>query len=136
MDIPDADHTSICIKNTRKKLRNARRAWQEAKRESGNLRDQFLGERAEEYAAKMKTDKATALKMIKKSEIQRQTYLRIREIAGSKKEKCPLTQIEVLNDRSEKITHTTKEELEPAIMARNQRHYRQALQTPSRQIQF
>jgi hypothetical protein len=129
LNISDMEHSSLCIQHAREKLRNARKAWREVKRESRNLRDQFLSERAEEYAAKMKTDKATTLKMIKKSEEQKQTYIQIREIAGSKKEKSPLT-LDILNDNSTKMTLTTKEEIEPAIMARNQRHSRQALQTP------
>jgi hypothetical protein len=65
LDIPDDDHRSLSIDLTREKLRNARRAWREAKCASGNLREQFLIERAEEYAIKMRTDKVTALKMIK-----------------------------------------------------------------------
>jgi hypothetical protein len=130
LDISDADHKSLCIRLTRENLRLARRAWREAKRASGNLREQFLTERAEEYAMKMRTDKATALKMIKKSEEQKQTFLRIREITGSKKEKNPLTQVEVLTDQLTKTTITSKDEMETAIMAQNQKHSRQALQTP------
>jgi hypothetical protein len=130
LDIPDDDHTSLSIDLTCEKLRNARRAWREAKCASGNLREQFLTERAEEYAIKMRTDKVTALKMIKKSEEQRQTFLRIREKTGSKKEKNPLTQVEVLTEQLTKTTITTKDDLESAIMARNQKHSRQALQTP------
>ncbi len=130
LDISDTDHTSLCIKHNRDKLRQARKAWKKTKQASRNIRDQFLDERVEGYSAKMKTDKETALKMIKKSEEQKQTYLRIREIAGSKKDKNPLTQVEVSNEMANRIILTTKEEIEPAIMARNQRHSRQALQTP------
>jgi hypothetical protein len=80
----------------------------------------------------MNTTKEIALKAIKKTEESRKTYANIRLIAGNKKEKAPLTQIDI-NDPdnpSIKRTITTKLDMEDAIIQRNQHHARQALQTP------
>jgi hypothetical protein len=80
---------------------------------------------------KMKTDQETALRMIKKAEAQKQTYIQIRKIAGTKKEKNPLTQVDIQSGTPPQIaTLTTKAEIELAILERNQRHARQSLQTP------
>ncbi len=58
--------------------------------------------------------------------------MQIRDIVDSKKEKTPLTQIDIItqNDPTSMVTITTKESIEPVIMARNQRHSWQSLQTP------
>ncbi len=132
LPIDKADHHSLCLNNTREHLRSAHRHWRQTKKKAPELREEFLQEKAEEYAIKMRTDQETALKMIKKTEEQKKTYMQIKEITGSKKEKTPLTQIDISdqNNPLNKITLTTKAEIEPAIMTRNQRHSWQSLQTP------
>lgn len=80
----------------------------------------------------MNTTAETALKATIRSEQIKSTYNQIRTITGHKSEKTPLTQIEILSPHEDntRTVIATKEEMENAIMKRNQRHSRQSLQTP------
>lgn len=130
--IQDKDHHNIDIQFIKQSLCQARILWKAIKKESGNIRMAFLEERAEEHAAKLHTTKEIALKAILQAEESKRTYNNIRQIAGHRNEKTPLTQIDIDNPNQPNtpITITTKLEMENAIIQRNQRHARQALQTP------
>jgi hypothetical protein len=74
-------------------------------------------------------DANKALDAILNAEEAKRTYHNIREITGHKKDKIPLTQIQVMGPENpdEKVFLTTKTEMETAIIQRNQRHARQSL---------
>ncbi len=80
----------------------------------------------------MNTTATTALKAILLTKQTKSTYSQIQTITGHKTDKTPLTQIEVQNptDGNTRTMITTKQEMEEAIMERNQRHSRQYLQMP------
>jgi hypothetical protein len=123
---------SLCPELAKTQLRQARKEWNLTKKKSRDLRTFFLKDRAKEYALQMNIHKESALQMIKASKAQKQIYQQILSIAGSYKEKNPLTQVDVFldDDPTKFTTFTTKEEIEPAIMHRNQCHSQQSLQTP------
>jgi hypothetical protein len=74
---------------------------------------------------------AVALKASKQAEQSRQTYSQINELIGRKKTKKPLTQTKVIdcNNDGTKTTLTTREEIETALINRNQKHSHQSLNT-------
>ncbi len=81
----------------------------------------------------MNTDKEAALRAIRLAEDQKRTFQQKRNITRSKKEKNPLTQVDVSTAEGPPgftTTLTTKADIELAIMSRNQRHSCQSLQTP------
>lgn len=130
--ISDDDHHNIDTDFIKNSLRQARIQWKSIKKDSRNIRMAFLEERAEEHAAKMHTTKEIALKAILQAEESKRIYSNIRQIAGHQKEKTPLTQndINTPDQPNNSTTITTKMEIENAIIQQNQRHARQALQTP------
>jgi hypothetical protein len=127
------DHQNIDPESIKQHLRIARRTWREVKKQGDELRQQFLQDQAEEHARRHNIVPAKALKAIKQAEASRQTYAQINELIGGKKTKNPLTQIEIMDPSlNNKATTTliTQEQIESAIIQRNQRHARQSLQTP------
>jgi hypothetical protein len=130
--ISDESHTNTDTTFIKQSLCEARKEWKNIKKQSDRLRKEFLENQAKEHASKMNTSKEKALKAILQTEDSKQQYKNIREITGHRKERNPLTQIEIDDptDSTNKLTLTTKVELEDAIIMRNQRHSRQALQTP------
>lgn len=131
-DISSEDHLCMDLHKIHQCLCSARKRWKDIKQRSHELRNQFLSELADEHAAKMRTDKETALKAILRTEEAKQTYANIQTITGNKKEKIPFTQVDIRcpTNSTNTITLTTKHEIEEAIIKRNQLHARQALQTP------
>jgi hypothetical protein len=131
-DISSEDHLCMDIHKIHQCLCSARKRWKDIKQRSHELRNQFLSELADEHAAKMRTNKETALKAILRTEEAKQTYANIQTIVGNKKEKTPFTQVDIRcpTTSTNTITLTTKHEIEEAIIKRNQLHARQALQTP------
>lgn len=129
--IIEEDHKNNDISFIKQRLRTARQEWKEVKSRGSELRRQFLIEQAEDYACKLKTTPEKALHAIIKAEESKHTYNEIREIIGSK-ERIPLTQIEIPDpvNVNNRITLTTKIEMEQALTCRNQKHARQSLQTP------
>jgi hypothetical protein len=130
LNLSQDDHKNTDPKFIKTQLINARRQWKDTKKDSRDLRFQHLQARAEEHAKKMNTDAETALKAILKTEQTKQTYMQIRAITGHKSDKTPLTQIDIIDSDGQTVKVTNKEELEKAIIVRNQRHARQSLQTP------
>jgi hypothetical protein len=118
------------------RLRQSRKEWRETKKRGNELRQSFLQEQAEEYARKRNMKPAQALKAIQQAEESKRAYNQIQELIGGKKVKNPLTQIEILDTTKDgaKNILTDKNEIERAIMERNQRHSRQSLNTPFQNI--
>jgi len=84
-------------------------------------------------ARKLHTDEEKALKAIIKAEQSKRIFRSIRDITG--KPQASLTQVDVPDphrDHTMLITLTTKEEVEHAILTRNQKHSKQSLATPFR----
>lgn len=82
-------------------------------------------------ARKLHTDEEKALKAIIKAEQSKSIFRSIRDITG--KPQASLTQVDVPDphrDHTTLITLTTKEEVEHAILTRNQKHSKQSLATP------
>jgi hypothetical protein len=128
----DTEHVNI-----KHNLRQARRQWKTVKAKGNELRQSFLQERAEEYAQKRNMSPAQAFKAIKQAEQSKLAYIQINDIIGGKKQKTPLTQIEIMSPdtpHGTKTTLTEKIDIEKAIIARNQNHSRQSLSTPFHNI--
>jgi hypothetical protein len=131
------EHNDTDQVNIKLNLRQARRQWKIVKAKGNELRQSFLQERAEEYALKRNMNPAQALKAIKQAEQSKLAYIQINDIIGGRKQKTPLTQIEVLTPDAPNGTRTTlteKIDIENAIIARNQNHSRQSLSTPFHSI--
>lgn len=111
-------------------MRNARKKWEQAKTNSDQLHQQFLSLQAEEYAAKLNTSHENVLKASLRAEDSKQTFRQINLITQHKNEKLPLTMIDILDSNGQRNTHTSKDEIEQAILRRNQMHARQSLKTP------
>ncbi len=130
-EIDDVAHRNITLSHSVNRLRRARKEWKNIKKVAADIRNQFLMERADEVALKMNTSCEKALKAIKRAEQSKQTYQMIHNITGHKKDKKPLTQVDILDGvTSSPTTLTNKESIEQAIMELNIRHSRQSLKTP------
>jgi hypothetical protein len=131
-NIEDKEHKCTEFTSTKQSLRNARKQWRNIRKASDELRQKFLSDQAEEHALKTNASKEQALKVILKSEESKRTYHNIQTITGTKKEKKPLTQIDIPCPKTptSKITLTTKLEIEDALIKRNQIHAQQSLKTP------
>ena len=92
--------------------------WRDAKKKAGTNRDAFLAERADELGVLMKTDQVKALKALRNAEASKQTYRMIRGITGHKKDRNPLTEVEITqgNNPQQYETLTDKESIERAIV--------------------
>ena len=132
IEIPDHLHKSIDIDTIVSELRSTRHQWNKIKQKTKTLRRKFLEERAERMAEKMHTSAENALKAIIKAEESKYNFSSIRSLTG--KMNSSLTQVDVLADpndpNSPKTTLTSKDEVEQAILHRNQIHSRQSLATP------
>jgi hypothetical protein len=91
------EHKDISQGTIRNKLREARRHWKDIKQKGNELRQQFLQDRADDYATKRNIKPAQALKTIKQAEQSKTAYRQINDLIGGKKQKTPLTQIEINN---------------------------------------
>jgi hypothetical protein len=94
-------------------------------------RTEFLQEQAVLMAQKLHTDKEKALKAIIKAEQSKSIFRSIHDITG--KPQASITQVDFSDphrDPTTLITLTTKEEVEHAILTRNQKHSKQSLATP------
>jgi hypothetical protein len=74
----------------KKSLRVARAQWRSIRKQADDLRVQFLQDRAEEHASKMKMTPEKAIKAIIQAEKSRQMYQQIHSITEYKKDKKPL----------------------------------------------
>lgn len=112
--------------------RSSRAKWKACKKWSATLQKQFLEERAELLASKLRTTEEKALRAIIKAEESKQTFSQIKSILI--KQNFPLSQVNVLSQPNDTtspvITLTNKGEIEAQILTRNQRHSRQSLNTP------
>jgi len=95
-DITDDEHATTNFNHIITSQRKCRAQWQACKKKSFLLRKQFLQERAELMAEKMRTLEEKAVKAILKSEESRLTFKTIKELLG--RSNTPLTSVEVLSD--------------------------------------
>lgn len=87
---------------------------------------------ANDYTNSINTTAQKALKAIQSAERSKLIYIQIPELTGHKKDKNPLTQVDIgnPNEKSKMITLTTKSDIAEAIIVHNQHHARQFLATP------
>jgi hypothetical protein len=135
LHLSDQDHAAMDLETIVLHLRQARRAWKKMSKSFADQRREFLQEKAILMAQKMHTDEEKALKAILNAEQSKRIFRNIRDITG--KQQTPLTQVdnstpmEAGSTRMPSTTTlTTKEEIEQAIIRRNQRHSKQSLATP------
>jgi predicted GTPase len=132
IEILDHLHKSIDIDTIVSELRSTRHQWNKIKQKTKTLRRKFLEERAERMAEKMHTSAENALKAIIKAQESKYNFSSIRSLTG--KMNSSQAQVDVLADpndpNSPKTTLTSKDEVEQAILHRNQIHSRQSLATP------
>ncbi len=126
INISDFEHSNLEPDFICKQLISSRNKWKACKKQSTQLRKQFLTERAELLAANMNTTDENALKSILNAEQSRQTFSNLKSLLG--KQEFPLTQVEVLSNSND--PHSSHTEIENNILKRNQQHSRQALGTP------
>jgi hypothetical protein len=116
--ISDEDHITLDPVQIQSRKREARNKWRSCKKKSQVIRRQFLTERAEYLAAKMRTTEEKALKAILHAEEARKIYSNIKGISG--KQQVPLTQVDILSDPGNKLSaHTTltsKDDIEENIL--------------------
>lgn len=81
-------------------------------------------ERAEELANKMKATGAKALKAITYAEASKREFCQIRGLTGHKKDRTPLTQVEIHDpdDPSQTVLLTNKKSIKQVITQWNQNH--------------
>ena len=90
LNIPLDQHKNTHPTFLKKSLREARAQWRIIRKQTDKLRIQFLQDRAEEHANKMKTTPEKAIKAIIQTEKSRQMYQRIHSITVHEKDKKPL----------------------------------------------
>jgi actin-related protein len=118
--IPDNDHSNMDSIFIYTKLWTLRASWKTCKKQSSQLRQQFLEERAAFYAMKIRSSHEKALRAIIRSEESRKTFASIRDIMG--KNKLPLSQVDIpafVPGGDPYITLTERQEIEHHIMLRN-----------------
>jgi hypothetical protein len=131
LDISVEHHFNQDLKFIQEFLHGARREWKEHRLKAAKIREEFLTDLAHDYTTLHHTSAEKALKAIKNSEKNRYDYQRSCSIVGHKKDKTPLTQITTLDqDFQDLILLTNRDDLEDAILRRNQQHTRSALVTP------
>jgi hypothetical protein len=117
--VTDDEHYNTDPSFIKSMLKTAHSKWRQCKKRSITLRRQFLQGRAKFLASKMCTTEEKALKAIIQAERSRHTYSIIQELI--RKQKMPLTQVDVLNASHDTvaphITLKSKEEIEQAILS-------------------
>jgi hypothetical protein len=130
--ISDTYHLSLHPTLIAQRKRESRAKWWACKKRSAQIRLQFLTERAEFLAQKLRTTEEKALKAIIKSEQSRNNFKRINDVLG--KQHTPLTQIDYGPDPELGISSITsfssKEDVEKHILLRNKKYSLQSLSTP------
>ena len=128
--IADAEHSAQLSKKAIKgKLRAAWRDHRAARKAAADLRDEHLASRAEDLMEVMCINEEKAVKMVRQHEASKRRFSRIRRALG--KGKRGLTQIAVTDpETGEEKVLTIKDEIDEALLRRNERHFQEPNETP------
>ncbi len=129
--ISDEDQAVRDYQLIKTNLKRARDRWRACKKRSTAIRKKILEERAAFFASKLKCIEEKAICAIIKAKESKRIYNNIKEILG--KQPTPLTQVDIINESSDKRSHitlTSREEIENSIMKKNRKHSLQSLNTP------
>ncbi len=129
--ISDLDHSNRDSSFIYSQMHISHKHWCVCKKKSANMHHQFLEERAELFAQKLRCTKEKALQAIIKAVEARTIYRNIRELL--RKEKTSLTQIDITPIEHSQIASTTltlKRDVEHHILCRKCNHSLQSLHIP------
>jgi hypothetical protein len=131
-NITDEEHLSLDPTLIYNSCIAARNKCKSCKKKSASICHQFLTERAEFLATKMRTTEEKGLRAMLHAKNSKRIYKNIKELFG--KQQVPLTQVDILSNPNDSSSpHTTltaREDIELHILRRNRKHSLQSLSTP------